>query len=73
MGRITAICNAVGSTSRYTYDENGRLSESENARGQKTEYAYDALGRVSSFADEAGTAEYFYDNNGNVKHNGRTA
>ena len=66
MGRITAICNAGGSTSRYTYDENGKLSESENARGQKTKYEYDALGRVGSFADEAGTADYFYDNNGNV-------
>lgn len=46
--------------------ENGLLSESENARGQQTAYEYDALGRVVKTTDELGTAEYFYDNNGNT-------
>ncbi len=56
--RNMSICNAVGSTKNYIFDEDGLLSESENARGLQMAYAYDAVRRMVKIIDELRTSEY---------------
>lgn len=80
-GRIEAIdlLNRAGDHlfgSRYDYDEEDRLQQSEDTRSGVRRYQYDAESRLLAVeADEAGLSEHFaYDPNGNrTECNGETA
>ncbi len=55
-------------TTRYEYDDAGRLARAINPKGDTTAYAYDAFGRVRYTAHpDMGTTSYGYDALGNLR------
>jgi RHS repeat-associated protein len=67
LNRVTAVVDALGNRTSFTYDLNGNLLSVPDARGQKTQYSYDSMDRLSSRTDPLGGREtYTYDLGGNL-------
>ncbi len=74
-GDVTAVKDADGNTSSYTYDAAGDLQSATDAAGDKTTYTYDSLGRRKTMVSPRGNANgadptqfmtsYSYDDAGN--------
>ena len=61
-GRRVAETDALGHTTRYQYDDLGRVTDTIFHDGSRTQVAYDELGRRTSMTDPEGyTTTYQYD------------
>jgi YD repeat-containing protein len=58
-GRLVAIVNALGETTRFEWDANARLWKAIDGHGHATEYSYDSSGRVTNVKDAAGKNTVF--------------
>ena len=70
-GDLTAVTDANGHTTTYTYDSHGLLDTVDGPLAGPpndiTDYNFDAGGRLSSVTDaESNTTSYLYDNQNNV-------
>ncbi len=68
LGRVVAVTDEEGNTSRMTYDTLGNVTAVTDARGQvRTVTTYDCMGRTATVQDALGiTVEYSYDTVGNL-------
>ena len=67
-GRLTAVVEANGARTEYTYDGTGNLTGILDAEGRSWSRAYDDLGRLASETDPLGhETGYTYDPLGNLK------
>ena len=63
MGNLTSVTDANGNTTRYTYDDFGRVIKTTNALGNTSEVTYDESGNVLTSTDFGGNlTTYTYDN-----------
>ncbi len=62
MGNLTSVTDANGNTTRYTYDDFGRVIKTTNALGNTSEVTYDESGNVLTSTDFGGNlTTYTYD------------
>jgi len=64
---IVSQTDALGHTTKYTYERNHQPSVVEHPDGTKTTYTHDAAGQILSRTEASGrVTSYVYDNKGNV-------
>lgn len=65
--KLTSLTDAAGNTTRYLYDQSGRLMQETDSLGNVTSYVHDAKGNLTSKTDGNGnTVTYRYDGNGRL-------
>ncbi len=65
--KITSLTDAGGNTTRYLYDQLGRLSKETDPLGNETNYSYDVKGNLAIKTDPNGsTSTYSYDASGRL-------
>jgi RHS repeat-associated protein len=62
-GRINAVHEELGKTTRFQYDASGRRSEKELPSGRRIAYQYDGLNRLSEESGSDYRYRYRYDRN----------
>jgi RHS repeat-associated protein len=67
MGRLVAVKDALGRTTRYTFDTQGNRTRRTNAAGGTETWEYDPSGRIVSYTDPLGRrTKYSYDARGQL-------